>query len=87
MDYSGAARFDLLARQGAVEIEVECKTTSGDTGRKIHRQEVNRLADLLLPITEQLADTTGCAWTIRSAIIRHRICCRLSRATKEVGCK
>lgn len=60
MDYSGAARFDLLARQGAVEIEVECKTTSGDTGRKIHRQEVNRLADLLLPATEQLADTAGC---------------------------
>jgi hypothetical protein len=60
MDYSGAARFDLLARQGAVEIEVECKTTSGDTGRKIHRQEWNRLADLLLPTTEQLADTAGC---------------------------
>jgi hypothetical protein len=60
MDYSGAARFDLLARQGAVEIEVECKTTSGDTGRKIHRQEANRLADLILPTTEQLADTAGC---------------------------
>jgi hypothetical protein len=39
-DYAGAARFDFLARQGAVEIEVECKSTSGDTGRKIHRQEV-----------------------------------------------
>jgi hypothetical protein len=59
-DYSGAGRFDLLARRGAVEIEVECKSTSGDTGRKIHRQEVNRLADLLLPTTEQLADTRGC---------------------------
>ena len=42
VDYSGAGRFD---RQGVVEIEVECKTTSGDTGRKIHRQEVNRLAE------------------------------------------
>jgi hypothetical protein len=60
MDYSGAARFDLLARQGPVEIEVECKSTSGDTGRKIHRQEVNRLADLLLPTTERLADMAGC---------------------------
>jgi hypothetical protein len=59
-DYSGAARFDLLARKGGVEIEVECKSTSGDTGRKIHRQEVNRLADLLLPTTEQLIDTRGC---------------------------
>jgi hypothetical protein len=60
IDYSGAARFDLLARHGAVEIEVECKSTSGDTGRKIHRQEVNRLADLLLPTTEKLADMAGC---------------------------
>lgn len=44
IDYCGAGRFDLLARQGSVEIEVECKTTSGDTGRKIHRQELTRLS-------------------------------------------
>jgi len=60
VDYSGAARFDLLAGKGTVEIEVECKSTSGDTGRKIHRQEVNRLADLLLPTTERLAEMAGC---------------------------
>jgi hypothetical protein len=60
VDYSGAARFDFLARRGAAEIEVECKTTSNDTGRKIHRQEVSRLADLLLPVTKQLADQAGC---------------------------
>jgi hypothetical protein len=60
VDYSGAERFDLLARREAVEVEVECKTTSGDTGRKIHRQEVNRLADLLLPIAKQVADDAGC---------------------------
>ena len=60
MDYSGTARFDLLARQRTIEIEVECKSTSGDTGRKIHRQEVNRLADLILPTTEKLADIAGC---------------------------
>jgi hypothetical protein len=60
MDYSGAARFDLLARQCTAEVEVECKTTSGDTGRKIHPQEVNRLADLILPTTKWLADTAGC---------------------------
>jgi hypothetical protein len=59
-DYSGAAQFDFLARLGAIEIEVECKSTSGDTGRKIHRQEVNRLADLLLPTIKQLAETKGC---------------------------
>jgi len=60
VDYSGLARFDFLARQGTTEIEVECKTTSGDTGRKIHRQEVNRLADTILPTTEQLAEMPGC---------------------------
>jgi hypothetical protein len=60
VDYSGAARFDFLARRGTAEIEVECKTTSNDTGRKIHRQEVNRLADLLLPVREQLAEHRGC---------------------------
>ena len=60
VDYSGAARFDFLARQDTVEVEIECKTTSNDTGRKIHRQEVNRLADLLLPMRELLADRQGC---------------------------
>ena len=33
-DLCGTARFDFLARQDNVEIEVECKTTSGDTGRR-----------------------------------------------------
>jgi hypothetical protein len=79
IDYSGAARFDLLARQGAVEVEVECKTTSGDTGRKIHRQEVNRLSDLLLPITQQVANEPGC----------HRILItisdRLGKSTQELS--
>ena len=36
------------------------KTSSGDTGRQIHRQEVNRLADLLRPVTAPLLDGAGC---------------------------
>src|SRR5258705_12403985 len=79
IDYSGAGRFDLLATQKGVEVEVECKTTSGDTGRKIHRQEVNRLADLLLPITRQVADERGC----------HRILItipdRIGKSTQELS--
>lgn len=59
-DYAGTARFDLLARLGPAEIELECKTTSGDTGRKIHAQEANRLAQHLLPATQRLADVRGC---------------------------
>jgi hypothetical protein len=60
VDLCGAAQFDFLARLGAVEIEIECKTTSGDTGRKIHRQEVNRLADQLNPLAEALVAQAGC---------------------------
>jgi hypothetical protein len=78
-DYSGAGRFDLLARRGAVEVEVECKTTSGDTGRKIHRQEANRLADLLMPIAKEVANDAGC----------HRILItipdRLGKSTDELS--
>ena len=59
-DLCGSAQFDFLARRGDAEIEIECKTSSGDTGRKIHRQEVNRLADLLRPVTERLLDDAGC---------------------------
>jgi hypothetical protein len=59
-DLCGSAQFDFLARLGDTELEVECKTSSGDTGRKIHRQEVNRLADLLIPVTETLLEEAGC---------------------------
>lgn len=59
-DLCGSAQYDFLARRGDAELEVECKTSSGDTGRKIHRQEVNRLADLLIPVTEALLENAGC---------------------------
>lgn len=59
-DLCRSAQFDFLARRGDAEVEVECKTGSGDTGRKIHRQEVNRLGDLLIPVTEALLDDAGC---------------------------
>jgi hypothetical protein len=59
-DYEGLGRFDFLARRNATEIEIECKTTSVDGGRKIRRQEVNRLGDLILPTTKALSQTAGC---------------------------
>jgi hypothetical protein len=78
VDYAGTGQFDVLARQGGAEVEVECKTTSGDTVRKIHRQEANRLADLLLPIAQETADNPGC----------HRILItvpdRLGKSTEEL---
>ena len=59
-DYSGTGRFDFLARRQDVEIEMEVKSPSGDAGRKIHRKEMNRLADLMVPTTDQLAKEQGC---------------------------
>ncbi|MGH6683928.1 MAG: hypothetical protein ACRECA_08420, partial [Pseudolabrys sp.] len=77
-DYAGTGRFDFLARLGQAEIEVECKSTSSDTGRKIHRQEVNRLTDLILPTTQQLAGARGCH------LIRITIPNRLGKANEHL---
>jgi hypothetical protein len=78
-DYSGIGRFDLLARKGTTEAEIECKCTSNDTGRKVHRQEVNRLADLLLPATQKLADEDGCH------LIRITVPNRLGKSVNELA--
>jgi hypothetical protein len=78
-DLCGSAVFDFLARLGKAEVEVECKTTSGDTGRKIHRQEVNRLADLLKPVTETLLEDAGCH------LLRIVIPDRLGKSLDELG--
>jgi hypothetical protein len=60
VDYSGSARFDFLIGRQGVEIEVELKSASGDAGRKIHRQEMNRLADLIVPTTTTIVEKQGC---------------------------
>lgn len=36
-DLENRAQFDFLARKNGVELEVDCKTASGDVGRAIHR--------------------------------------------------
>jgi hypothetical protein len=78
-DYCGLARFDFLARKGATEIEVECKATSNDRGRKVHRQEAQRLADLILPTTKSVAETSGCH------LIRITVPDRLGSANEELS--
>ena len=78
-DYGGFARFDFLARKGSTEIEVECKATSNDRGRKVHRQEARRLADLILPTTKKLAETPGCH------LIRITVRDRLGSANEELS--
>ncbi|KJC45306.1 hypothetical protein [Bradyrhizobium sp. LTSP857] len=78
-DYGGLAQFDFLARKDDVEIEIECKATSNDRGRKIHQQEVNRLADLLLGTTERLAETPSCH------LIRVTVPDRLGSSNEELN--
>jgi hypothetical protein len=78
-DYCGLGRFDLLARNGEVEIEVECKATSHDRGRKIHRREAIRLADLILPTITALMEAPGCH------LIRITVPDRLGSSNEELS--
>lgn len=43
-DMEGRGQFDFLATGEGIELEIDCKTVSGDIGRSIHR---NRMLDLL----------------------------------------
>lgn len=46
-DIEVGSGFDLLASNGAVAIEVECKHISADVGRKIHNNEFNAFVDTI----------------------------------------
>jgi hypothetical protein len=54
-DLEEGAGFDYLARNGADEIEVECKRASADAGRKVHREDFGRFAGPLLPALQEFA--------------------------------
>lgn len=43
-------RPDIFARRGEEEIEIECKTTSLDKGRKVHIKDLCQVAKNLVPI-------------------------------------
>ena len=43
-DLEGSGEFDFLCRADKVDVEFECKTFSGDVGRKIHRRRLYQLA-------------------------------------------
>jgi hypothetical protein len=58
-DIEKIADFDFLAKKDGIEIEMECKTTSGDSGRQIHRHEMSRLSSLIGPALETLAAHAG----------------------------
>ena len=63
-DLEGLGTFDLLISDGQHELEVECKTKSGDAGRKITRGNFYLLCDVLAadlqPLTESFAVLFKC---------------------------
>jgi hypothetical protein len=59
IDLEGKNRFDLLATKHNVAFEIECKTTSPDKGRKIHRKNLNLLSYELLPIAKHVVNSGG----------------------------
>lgn len=58
-DIEKVGNFDFLASKDGLEIEMECKTTSGDSGRQIHRFELSRLSTLIEPALGELSDVAG----------------------------
>jgi hypothetical protein len=55
VDLEGRQRFDLLARKEGIELEVDCKTVSGDVGRPVHRHRALELFRLIRStLTEQV---------------------------------
>lgn len=58
-DLEGAARFDLLATRAQETIEIECKSISGDIGRRIHQRDFLRLVHRLNPILKDLGQREG----------------------------
>jgi hypothetical protein len=48
-DLEGIARYDLRFWNHRVEGEIECKSLSGDAGRKIHRKDFYRFMDAVSP--------------------------------------
>jgi hypothetical protein len=58
-DAEGRTRFDMLARKEGLELEVDCKATSGDAGRQIHRRRVLELFYRIAPALDSLLQKGG----------------------------
>jgi hypothetical protein len=58
-DLEGRERFDLLAAKPGLEIEIDCKSVSGDVGRSIHARRFREFAGHLLPSIRKLAQIGG----------------------------
>jgi hypothetical protein len=63
-DIEGRSRFDILARKEGLELEVDCKTASGDVGRQIHRHRALELFNRISPALERFLERNGGGRTI-----------------------
>ena len=54
-DLEGRERFGVLATKPGLEIEIDCKSVSGDIGRSIHARRFREFAGHLLPPIQKLA--------------------------------
>ncbi len=55
-DIETGGGFDMLAEREGTEIEVECKTVSGDLGRKIHQRRLYQLGGHVYPLMVEALD-------------------------------
>ena len=55
-DIETGGGFDMLAEREGTEIEVECKTVSGDLGRKIHQRRLYQVGGHVYPLMVEALD-------------------------------
>ena len=58
-DLFGTGRCDLVGILGSDVVEIECKTTSADTGRKVTRVGLHRVADMVGEKARSIAKSGG----------------------------
>jgi hypothetical protein len=58
-DTEGRGRFDILARKEGLDLEVDCKTASGDVGRQIHRRRALELFNRIRPALDRYLEKGG----------------------------
>jgi hypothetical protein len=51
--------FDFLAVKDGVELEVECKSASGDLGRQVHRRRMIELSGHVQPVIKEALTSEG----------------------------
>jgi len=59
VDLENQQRFDFLARKEGIELEVDCKTASGDVGRQVHRRRALELFYLIQSALAEQVDQHG----------------------------